>query len=492
MSTETAEAPPEIEHVDVAIIGAGISGISAAYHLSTLAPHRSFAMLEQRDDLGGTWDLFRYPGVRSDSDMHTLGFRFFPWIHEKSIADGGSILEYLHEAVDRFDLRRRIRFGHKVTLAQWSTETARWTLTMQTEQGVRQISCNVLFACAGYYSYRSGHTPDFPGVDDFEGAVVHPQEWPDDLDVTDARVVVIGSGATAVTIVPALAKTAQHVTMLQRSATYMVSQPDTDSFVTWLRELLPGRIAYAITRARNIARDQLVYIVSRRAPAVLRGELLRRMRRHVGAEMTAKHFTPKYGPWDQRLCIVPNGDFFNAVKLDRASVVTDTIDHITPIGVQLLSGEHLDADVIVTATGLSLALVGEMDVVVDGHRIDFADTITYRGVGYSGVPNLFSTFGYVNASWTLRADMVSRYVCRVLNKMDALGVESCTPTLRPEDFGARRLGWIDDFSAGYVQRMLPKLPAQLDRSPWRNHQSFLADQKSLLYSPIEDGVMAFR
>ena len=480
------------EEFDVVIIGAGISGISAAYHLSTLCPGRSFAMLEQREDLGGTWDLFRYPGVRSDSDMHTLGFRFFPWVREESIAEGDAILEYLNEAVDRFDIRRRIRFGQKVTSAEWSSEAARWTLTVETAGDQRTVTCSVLFACAGYYSYTSGHTPEFPGIDGFAGSVVHPQFWPDDLDVTNANVAVIGSGATAVTIVPALAKTAKHVTMLQRSATYMVSSPNTDSFAIRLREWLPDRFAYSITRARNISRDQLVYLLSRRAPEVLRKELLRRMREHVGDEMTAQHFTPTYAPWDQRLCLVPNSDFFDAVNSDRASVVTDTIDRITHSGVQLASGDHIDADVVVTATGLTLALVGGIEVSVDGRAVDFADTVSYRGAGYSGVPNLFSTFGYVNASWTLRADMVSRYVCRVLNEMSKAGVTTCTPTLREVDIGAPRSGWVDDFSAGYLQRMLPNLPAQLDHDPWRNHQNFLRDQKSLLYSPIDDGVLLLR
>ncbi len=480
------------EYVDVAVIGAGISGISAAYHLSTNCPDRSFTMIEQRADLGGTWDLFRYPGVRSDSDMHTLGFRFAPWVHEKSIAEGRAILDYLNETVDRFDLRRHIRFQQKVTNASWSAADQRWSLTILTPDGVKTLDCNVLFVCAGYYSYEAGHTPNFGGLNDFQGTVVHPQFWPDDLEVAGRRVVVIGSGATAVTLVPALADAGSDVTMLQRSPTYLVSHPNTDPFATWLRQRFPDDTAYRLTRARNISRDQLVYKLSRLRPDVLRGELLRRVRSQLGDELTNAHFTPEYEPWDQRLCLVPNGDFFEAINAGTASVVSGAIEHMTPNGILLTNGEHLDADVIVTATGLALTIVGQIDVSIDGEAVNFGDTITYRGVGYSGVPNLFSTFGYVNASWTLRADMVSRYVCRLLNAMAEVGAQTCVPELRGNDDLDTASGWIDDFSAGYVTRMLDELPKQLASDPWRNYQSFVADQRSLLYSPIGDGAMQLR
>ncbi len=483
---------PVSAYVDVLVIGAGISGISAAYYLSTNCPDRTFAIVEQRSNLGGTWDLFRYPGVRSDSDMHTLGFRFAPWVHERAIADGGSILEYLHETVDKFDIRRKIRFDHQITTAVWSSEERQWTVTAVTPAGAIELRCNVLFACAGYYSYSEGHTPEFAGRDDFAGRVIHPQKWPSDFDHSGQNVVVIGSGATAVTLVPALAERAKHVTMLQRSATFVVSAPDTDPFARQVQQRLPIRFAYGMIRARNIARDQLVYKVSRIWPSVLRNELLRRVRKAIGSELTEEHFTPTYEPWDQRLCLIPNGDYFNAINDRTASVVTAEIDRFTDSGIALTNGEHLDADVIVTATGLSLTMVGQIDVVVDGERVDFGETVTYRGIGYSGVPNLFSTFGYVNASWTLRADMVSRYVCRVLNEMSKVGAKVCTPELRPEDITAERSAWIDDFSAGYLTRMLPTLPKQLPSEPWRNHQSFLADQKSLLYSSIDDGVLQFK
>ena len=483
---------PELEYVDVAVIGAGISGISAAYHLSTECSDRTFALIEQRADLGGTWDLFRYPGIRSDSDMHTLGFRFFPWIHEKSIAEGGAILEYLNQAVDQFDLRQHIRFEQKVTNASWSSTEQRWSLTILSPHGVQTLTCSVLFVCAGYYSYQAGHTPNFGGLNDFTGTVVHPQSWPAELDVSGKRVVVIGSGATAVTLVPALAEQGSVVTMLQRSPTYMVSHPNTDPFVTWLRDRLPQDTAYRLTRARNISRDQLIYKLSRFRPDVLRKELLRRVRSHIGEELTTAHFTPNYAPWDQRLCLVPNGDFFEALNNGTASVVSGEIEHMTATGIRLVSGDEIEADIIVTATGLALTIVGQIDVSIDGSTVDFADTVTYRGVGYSGVPNLFSTFGYVSASWTLRADMVSRYVCRLLNEMAELGAQTCVPELRALDHAAPRTGWIDDFSAGYVTRMLDDLPKQLDSDPWRNYQSFLADQKSLLHSPIADGVMQLR
>ncbi len=492
ISRMTGLTPIATESVDVAIIGAGISGISAAYHLSTNCPDRTFTMLEQRSNLGGTWDLFRYPGIRSDSDMHTLGFRFAPWIHEESIAEGSMILEYLNETVDRFDLRRHICFQQKVTAATWSSEERSWTLTILGADGVRILNCNVLFVCAGYYSYRAGHTPELPGMADFGGRIVHPQQWPDDLDVAGSTVVVIGSGATAVTIVPALASAGADVTMLQRSPTYMVSAPNTDAFATRLREVLPERVAYGVTRVRNIARDQMIYKVSRIAPSLLRNELLRRVREELGPELTTAHFTPDYEPWDQRLCLVPNGDFFDAIGSGEAAVVTADIESIDEGGVHLQNGDYLEADIIITATGLALTIAGDIGLSVDGKPIDFAETVTYRGIAYSGVPNLFTTFGYVNASWTLRADMVSRYVCRLLNEMADVGASMCVPELRPAERDAERRGWIDDFSAGYVTRMLPELPKQLDRDPWRNYQSFAADQKSLLYSPIADGVMQLR
>ncbi len=477
---------------DVVIVGAGISGIGAAYHLSTLCPDRSFTILEGRSDIGGTWSLFRYPGVRSDSDMHTLGYSFKPWTADKSIADGAAIMGYLRETVEEFDIAEHICFEHLVRRAEWSSETARWTLSVDTPAGPVTMTCSFLFVCAGYYSYRAGHTPDFAGRDDFDGLIVHPQDWPDVLDVTGRRVVVIGSGATAVTLVPALADSGADVTMLQRSPTYMVARPDVDRIALRLRKFLPERVAYALVRRKNVFQQQFVYRKTRTDPDLIRRRLLDGVRAALGPGHDIEtDYTPSYDPWDQRLCLVPNGDFFSAVRSGRARVVTATIDRFTREGVALTDGRELPADVIVTATGLELVNLGEMEVAVDGEEVDFSSTLTYRGVAYSDVPNLVSTFGYVNASWTLRADLVSTYVCRVLNHLRDSGHAQATPRRRPEDEDMTLRPWIDDFSAGYLQRMIPALPKQGDREPWTNPQRYAADRRALLQDPIDDGVMTF-
>jgi cation diffusion facilitator CzcD-associated flavoprotein CzcO len=479
-------------HHDVIVVGAGISGIGAAVHLGEQCPDRTFVILEGRDDIGGTWDLFRYPGVRSDSDMHTLGYSFKPWKAEKSIADAQSIMAYLRETVAEHDIARHVRFGHHVEAASWDSSTARWTITVRHGGVTSTMTCGFLFMCSGYYNYRHGHTPDFPGRDRFNGTIIHPQQWPDDLDYEGRRVVVIGSGATAVTVVPAMADTAAQVTMLQRTPTWMVARPDTDRIANGLRRVLPERLAYAITRAKNTFMQQLVYRKTRTDPDVVRRKLLDGVRAAVGPDVDVdRHFTPDYNPWDQRLCLVPNGDFFTAVRNGKASVVTDTIETFTESGISLTSGEHLDADIIVTATGLELVTLGEVRVSVDGREIDFADTFTYRGVAYSGVPNLVSTFGYINASWTLRADLTSAFVCRLLNHLRSTGTDMVTPTLRPDDAAMAQMPWIDDFSAGYIQRALPLLPKQGDREPWTNPQRYAADRKVLLRGDLEDGVLTF-
>jgi len=477
---------------DVVIVGAGISGIGAAYHLSTLCPDRSFSILEGRSDIGGTWSLFRYPGVRSDSDMHTLGYSFKPWTADKSIADGAAIMGYLRETVEEFDIAQHIRFEHLVRRAEWSSETARWTLSVDTPAGPVTMTCSFLFVCAGYYSYRAGHTPDFAGRDDFDGLIVHPQDWPDGLDVTGRRVVVIGSGATAVTLVPALADSGADVTMLQRSPTYMVARPDVDRIALRLRKFLPERVAYWLVRRKNVFQQQFVYRKTRTDPDLIRRRLLDGVRAGLGpGHDIERDYTPSYDPWDQRLCLVPNGDFFAAVRSGGARVVTATIDRFTREGVALADGRQLPADVIVTATGLELVNLGEMEVAVDGEEVDFSSTLTYRGVAYSDVPNLVSTFGYVNASWTLRADLVSTYVCRLLNHLRDSGHAQATPRRRPEDDDMTLRPWIDDFSAGYLQRMIPALPKQGDREPWTNPQRYAADRRALLQAPIDDGVMTF-
>ncbi|HSJ91823.1 MAG TPA: NAD(P)/FAD-dependent oxidoreductase [Ilumatobacter sp.] len=484
---------PIVDHVDVIVVGAGISGIGAAYHLQQQCPDRTFSILEGRDDIGGTWDLFRYPGVRSDSDMHTLGYSFKPWKHEKAIADGPSIMEYLRETVAEHDIARHIRFGHHVDRADWSTDDARWTLTVTlTSTGETvEYTCSFLYMCSGYYSYRGGYLPELPGVDEFAGKVVHPQAWPDDLDYHSKRVVVIGSGATAMTLVPAMAADAGHVTMLQRSPTYVVSRPDRDAIANALRKVLPEPVAYRITRAKNITLGRLFYGQTRTKPAKVRRKLLDMVREELGDEMVEQHFTPRYDPWDQRLCLIPNGDLYEAIKSGRASVVTDHIDTFTPNGIRLQSGEHLDADIVVTATGLQLVTLGEMDVVVDGEPVDFSSTFTYKGVAYSDVPNLASSFGYINASWTLRADLVCGWVCRVLNHLRDTGTDIVVPRLRASDRGMSPRPWIDDFSAGYIQRMIPLLPKQGDREPWMAHQDYRLEQRTLGRAPIADDVLRF-
>jgi monooxygenase len=496
VSTALASERPQstsVERFDVVVVGAGISGIGAGVHLKDKSPDRSFVILEGRPDIGGTWDLFKYPGIRSDSDMHTLGYEFKPWKAEKSIADGPSIMEYLRETVEEHDLRRHMRFGERVIRAEWSTPTATWTVHTQRADGTSGIfACNYLFMCAGYYSYKSGYLPEFPGRETFRGTIVHPQEWPTDLDYSNKRVVVIGSGATAVTIVPAMADSAAHVTMLQRSPTYMVSRPDRDALANFLRKILPDKVAYDVTRAKNTWRQQLVYKRTRTKPDQIKMLLLGGIQLELGGKYPIKkHFLPRYNPWDQRLCLVPNSDFFAAIRTGRASVVTDTIETFTETGILLSSGEHLAADVIVTATGLQLVSLGEAEIFVDGHQVDFAKTRTYKGMSYSDVPNLATSFGYINASWTLRADLTCTYVCRLLNHMRDTGTRQCTPRLRPGEENMPSRPWIDGFSSGYMQRVMHLMPTQGDREPWINPQNYDKDKKMFREGRLDDGVMRF-
>ncbi|MGI9643787.1 MAG: flavin-containing monooxygenase [Ilumatobacteraceae bacterium] len=481
----------ETEHFDVLVIGAGISGIDAAYHLQTMCPDRSFVILEGRDDIGGTWDLFRYPGVRSDSDMHTLGFGFKPWTGAKAIADGPSIMEYLRETVEEYDIERHIRFGHLVSRAEWSSADGRWTV--EAVHGDRSVTftCGYLFMCAGYYSYKGGYDPGFSGRERFEGQIVHPQHWPEDLDYTGKRVVVIGSGATAVTLVPAMATDTERITMLQRSPTYMVSRPSRDSIADGLRKVLPDKLAYDLTRKKNSALQEWMYRRVRAKPAKAKAKLLGLLRKELDDDEVAEHFTPDYDPWDQRICLVPDSDFFGAINNGTASVVNGHIDTFTETGIRLESGEELAADIIITATGLQLVTVGNTDIVVDGEQVDFSQTWTYKGVAYSDVPNMASSFGYIAASWTLRADLICQWVCRLLNHMAETGTDQCTPRLRPEDETMPRQPFIRDFSSGYMQRMMPMLPKQGDREPWVNTQRYSSDRKLLLKDPVDDGVMQF-
>ncbi|MFZ9384738.1 MAG: flavin-containing monooxygenase [Ilumatobacteraceae bacterium] len=481
-------------HVDVVIVGAGISGIGSAYHLQTMCPDRTYVVLEGRPDIGGTWDLFRYPGVRSDSDMHTLGFSFKPWTEAKAIADGPSIMKYLRETVREHGIERNIRFNTLVKKAEWSSESATWTITAQSSDTgeYHQYTCNFIHMCAGYYSYKEGFTPHFAGRENFRGTIVHPQEWPENLDYSGKKVVVIGSGATAMTIVPSMADKVEHITMLQRSPTYVVARPDRDAINDLLRKFLPDRVAYSIVRKKNTVLGSFFYNRTRTKPEKVREQILGGVRKGLGPDFDVDtHFTPSYNPWDQRLCLIPNGDLFAAINSGKASVVTDHIDTFTESGIRLKSGKVLEADIVITATGLNLVTLGEVDVEVDGHSVDFSQAWTYRGMAYSDVPNLVSTFGYINASWTLRADLVSTYVCKLLNHMKATGTTRATPRLRPEDRNMTPRPWIEDFSAGYMERVMDRMPKQGDREPWTNPQRYELEKKIIGKKPVDDGVMTF-
>jgi cation diffusion facilitator CzcD-associated flavoprotein CzcO len=482
------------EHCDVLIVGAGLSGIGAGVHLKRKCPAKRYVILEGRPSMGGTWDLFRYPGIRSDSDMHTLGYNFKPWRAAKAIADGPAILDYVKEAAAEYGVDQHIRYGHRATTATWSSEHATWTVEAvraDTGETIR-FTCNFLLMCAGYYSYRRGHTPEFEDRERFTGTIIHPQEWPDDLDYAGKRVVVIGSGATAMTLVPAMAKDAGHIVMLQRSPTYVVSRPDRDVIANGLRAVLPETWAYAITRWKNVALQQFLYRRTRTHPEQVKQKLLDMVRKELGPDYDVDtHFTPRYNPWDQRLCLVPNSDLFEAIRSGKASIVTDRIERFTETGIALASGRQLDADIIVTATGLNLVVLGEMQFVVDGGPVDFAQTWTYKGMMYSGVPNLVCTFGYINASWTLRADLTAEYACRLINHMDDRGMRQVTPRLRETDRDMPGRPWIDAFSSGYMQRMMHRFPRQGDREPWINPQNYARDRKMIRRAPLEDGALVF-
>ncbi len=476
---------------DVVIVGAGISGISSAVHLMEQCPGKSYTILESREALGGTWDLFRYPGIRSDSDMHTLGFSFKPWREAKAIADGPAIRKYLHETVDEYGIRDHIRCGYKVTAADWSSDDARWTVTTEHKGRVESFTCNFLMMCSGYYNYDKGYTPEFDGLEDYRGTLIHPQHWPEDLDYDGKKVVVIGSGATAMTLVPAMADKAAKVTMLQRSPTYVVSRPDQDKIANFLRKVLPEKWAYAITRFKNTKLQAYMYKRTRVAPEKVKARLLKMVRDGLGPDYDVeKHFTPTYNPWDQRLCLIPNADLYKAIRSGEAEVVTEEIDRITEHGVRLKTGEVLEADILVTATGLNLQLLGGTQFAVDGAPVDFPSTVTYKGMMYSDIPNLIQTFGYINASWTLRADLTAEYACRVINRMDELDVAQVTPRLREEDRNMVLGPWIQDFSAGYMQRVMHLFPKQ-GSDPWRNTQDFDLDKKLIRNAPLEDGALTF-
>jgi cation diffusion facilitator CzcD-associated flavoprotein CzcO len=485
------------EYFDVVIVGAGLSGIGAAWHLQHECPHLSFVILESRDAIGGTWDLFRYPGIRSDSDMHTLGYKFKPWREAKAIADGPSILRYVRETATDNRIDRHIRFRHRLVSADWSTEEARWTAQVACgdDEGnghTVEIGCNFLLLCSGYYNYEHGYTPEFPGRDSFNGQVVHPQFWPEGLDYRNKRVVVIGSGATAMTLVPELAKEAAEVVMLQRTPTYVISRPARDRIANTLRRLLPERWAYALTRWKNTQIQQWLYRRTRVAPDKVKRLLLDRVRKELGpAYDVDTHFTPDYNPWDQRLCLVPDSDLFAAIRSGKARVVTDEIERFTENGIRLRSGEIQAADIIVTATGLELVVMGGASFSVDGEPVDFSERWTYKGLMCSDVPNLVITFGYINASWTLRADLTAEWVCRLLNHMTETGTRQATPRVPRDLQNMPARPWIDDFVPGYMQRAMHLFPKQGDREPWINPQDYHKDRRMFLHGPLEDGALQF-
>ncbi|WP_293877948.1 MULTISPECIES: NAD(P)/FAD-dependent oxidoreductase [unclassified Sphingomonas] len=476
------------EHVDVVVVGAGISGVGQGYHLQTRCPDRSYVILEGRAALGGTWDLFRYPGIRSDSDMHTLGFSFHPWTAARSIADGPSIRAYVEETARTYGIDRHIRFRHHVTSAAWSTEDARWTVEVIGPDGEPlTFTCNFLCMCSGYYNYAKGYTPEFAGAERFGGRIVHPQLWPEDLDYDGKRVVVIGSGATAVTLVPEMAKKAAHVTMLQRSPTYVVSRPGEDKIANWLRTKLPAKAAYGVTRWKNVLTSMVFYRIAKKRPEKFKQRLIGMVRDHLGPDYDVDtHFTPRYNPWDQRLCLVPDADLFESLKRGDASVVTDTIDGFTETGIRLHSGEELPADVIVTATGLELQLLSDVRFSTDGVPIDLSKALQYKGMMFSDVPNLAYTFGYTNASWTLKADLVAMYVCRLLNTMKKRGLRQATP--HNSDASMATEPFVD-FSSGYIQRAEHTLPKQGARKPWKLNQNYALDVLALRLGSVDDDMV---
>lgn len=478
----------QAEHFDVLVVGAGLSGVGAGVHLSDHCPDKSYVILEGREAIGGTWDLFRYPGIRSDSDMYTLGYSFKPWTEQKSIADGPAIWKYVNETADEYGIRQHIRFKHRVRRCAWSSEDARWTVEAEHEGAQKRFTANFVLMCAGYYKYEHGYMPEFKGMDRFNGPIIQPQLWPEDLDYGGKRVVIIGSGATAVTLVPAMTDKAAHVTMLQRTPTYMISMPAVDKLGQFLRRTFPAQLAYDINRGIRTFFQQFFFRFARNRPEAFKKRIMKPIEAQLDRETIEKHFTPPYKPWEQRLCLVPDNDLFDAIKAGKASVVTDHIEEFTETGVKLKSGQLLEADIIVAATGLVLQTFGGAEVCVDGRKIDTGKSYTYKGAMFSDVPNLISVFGYTNASWTLRADLILEYACRLINYLDSYGLASATPRLK----GPIEDRPFVDFSSGYFQRAAHILPKQTTRAPWKQRQSYFHDIMDLRYGGIEDGELEFR
>lgn len=477
--------------IDVLVVGAGLSGIGAGYHLQKKCPETSFLILEGRENIGGTWDLFKYPGIRSDSDMYTLGYNFKPWKEQKAIADAPSILKYLNETVEEFNLKSKIRFGKYVKKARWSSDSNQWTVDIEDKKTGKfsQILCSFIFMCSGYYSYKEGYTPHFEGKENFKGDIIHPQKWDPSFDYSNKKIVVIGSGATAVTIVPEMAKTAKHVTMLQRSPTYVVAAPEKDNLANKLRKYLPLKFTYWFIRWRNILRQQYYFRLCKKYPKGVKNVIIREVKKKLGNDFDVKtHFTPKYNPWDQRMCLVPDGDLFEQINQGKASVVTDHIKNFTENGLLLKSGKELKADVIITATGLNLEMLSTVEFFIDNKSVDISKTVTYKGMMYSGIPNLASTFGYTNASWTLGADLTSEYVCRVINHMKRNNYDVVCP--KP-NIGIEADPDYLNLTSGYIKRSLNIFPKQGKKAPWRNNQNYLIDIFQMKYGRIDDGEISF-
>jgi monooxygenase len=478
-----------VEHFDVVIMGAGLSGIGAAYRLQTRCSGKTYAIFEARDAIGGTWDLFRYPGIRSDSDMFTLGYPFRPWKEAKAIADGPSILNYVRETARAYGIDRHIRFNHRVVAAAWSSADSRWHVTVQSNDAALEYTCDFLYGCTGYYRYDSGYEPKFPGVEQFGGQFVHPQHWPADLDYASKRVIVIGSGATAVTLVPAMASTAAHVTMLQRSPSYILTLPARDPIADLLRRILPEATAHSMVRWKNILITLGIFQLARRAPEftkrLMKGAAAKNL--PVGYDVNT-HFSPRYNPWDQRLCLVPDSDLFKAITAGTASIATGQIDTFTANGIRLQSDEELPADIVVSATGLQMLALGGVRLSVDGAPVDPGHSFVYKGVMLSNVPNFAFCVGYTNASWTLRADLSSLFVTRILNHMKSRGYRTCTPACDPAALDPKPLL---DFNSGYVLRAIADLPKQASTKPWFIRQNYILDAITMKLGKIDDGVLHF-
>ena len=475
-------------HKNVIIVGAGISGIAAGYNLKKSCPNKSFSILEGRKNIGGTWDLFKYPGIRSDSDMHTLGFRFKPWIHDKSIADGPSIMKYLHETVDEYELKNDILLNHQVDSANWNSERSLWELEIKFNEEIKNMTCNFLFLCGGYYSYSKPHMPYFKNQDNFEGQIIHPQFWDESLDYKNKKIAVIGSGATAITIVPAIAENADHVVMIQRSPTYVVSRPSKDAINKFLKKILPTRVTYFLIRWKNILFQSFSFFMAKKFPERTKSKILDLAKSEIGSDNVNQYFTPTYKPWDQRICLVPDSDLFNAINNKKASIVTDTISEFQSDGILLDSGKKIEADIIITATGIELNSLNDINVTIDNIKVVANERLTYKGMMLSGVPNFAISFGYVNASWTLRADLTCEYVCRLINLMDKKGVKCCMPMDDKSAYGDDKL---IDFTSGYFQRGLSQMPKQGNKAPWKNYQNYIKDIFAVRLMSIDDTNLKF-